>query len=253
MQLNIMLYIAIILISGLLFGRLAKLVRLPNVTGYIVVGLLIGPHLLGILPENTIESFSVVSEMALAFIAFTIGCSFKISYFKKVGLTPVVIAIFEALMAVVMVQTALAITGNSIPFSIVLGAIAAATAPAATIMVIKQYKARGPVTDTLISVVAIDDAVALIAFSFSVTIAKALMGTADANIALSILKPFGEIFLALFIGATAGVIFKIPLKFFKKSSNRMIITIAIVFLTSAVSNMLSISPLLACMMCGPVF
>ncbi len=250
---NILLYIGIILTSGLLFGRLVKIFKLPNVTGYLIAGLIIGPHILNIIPETIISDVSVVSEMALAFIAFTIGCSFKLSYFKKVGVTPVVIAIFEALTAVFLVQISLVIAGCSAPLSIVLGAIAAATAPAATIIVIKQYNARGPVTDTLMSVVAIDDAVALIAFGFCVTISKAISGKATGSLSLSILKPFLEILLAVVIGAIMGILLKIPLKYFKKRGNRTIITVAATFLTSGIAALLDVSALLACMICGAVF
>ena len=141
MELNILLYLAIILVSGLVFGRLAKLVRLPNVTGYLVAGLVIGPCVLGVIPDTIVSDLSLISEMALAFIAFTIGLTFKRSYFKRVGMMPVVIAVFEAMMAVFLVQGALIAFGFDIRFSIVLGAIAAATAPAATILIIKQYRA----------------------------------------------------------------------------------------------------------------
>lgn len=251
-ELNTLLYISIILISGLAFGRLAKLVKLPNVTGYIVAGLVIGPYVLGVLPENIVDSFSIVSEMSLAFIAFTIGCSFKMSYFKRVGISPVVIAIMEAMVAVFLVQGALIIAGYNVAFSIVLGAIAAATAPAATIMIIKQYHASGTVTETLMSVVAIDDAVALIAFGFSVAIAKSITGSGD-NVLMSILEPLWEIVLSLLIGMACGLVFKLPLRFFKKSGNRIVITIAIVFLASSVTTMLGGSALLACMMTGATF
>ena len=163
-ELNTLTYLAILLLGGLFFGRLAKKLHLPNVTGYLVGGLLLGPSVLNVIPAEALHGFELISEMALAFIAFTIGLSFKASYFKRVGATPIVIAIFEALMAVFLVQGALLLFGFDPAFSIILGAIAAATAPAATIMVIKQYRAKGPLTETLMSVVAIDDAVALIAF-----------------------------------------------------------------------------------------
>ena len=173
---NLLFYLAIMLFAGLLFGRLLKLVKLPNVTGYLIAGLVLGPFVTKILTAEQVESLSVISNMALSFIAFTVGLSFKRSYFKRVGMTPVVIALLEALVAVFLVQGALIAAGFDVAFSIVLGAIAAATAPAATIMVIKQYGAKGPVTDTLMAVVAIDDAVALVAFGFAVSIAGVISG-----------------------------------------------------------------------------
>ena len=253
MELNVLMYLAILLIAGLLFGRLAKFVKLPNVTGYLVAGLVIGPCVLRLLPETIVDDFSLISEMALAFIAFTVGLTFKRSYFKRVGFTPVVIAVFEALVAVFLVQGALVAFGFDVEFALVLGAIAAATAPAATILVIKQYKARGPVTETLMSVVALDDAVALIAFGFSVTIARTISGSAGANIALSILEPFWEIALALLLGAACGLGMLVPMRFFKKPGNRQAILIAFIFLASGLATLLDVSALMSCMALGAVF
>ena len=165
-----LLSLAIILLTGLIFEKIIRLFKLPNVTGYLIGGLLIGPSVLNLVTEGQLESLSFVSSIALGFIAFSIGGEFKMSYFKRVGLTPIIIAIFESLMAVFMVTGTLILFGFDKAFSIVLGAIAAATAPAATIMVIKQYKAKGSLTETLLSVVALDDAVALIAFGVAVAI-----------------------------------------------------------------------------------
>lgn len=248
---NLILLVAIIMFSGLLCGRLVKLVKLPNVTGYLLAGLLIGPYVLNIINSEMAKDLSVVSEMALAFIAFTIGLSFKRSYFKRVGFMPVVIALFESLIAVFLVQGVLIALGFDKAFAIVLGAIAAATAPAATIMVIKQYNARGPVTDTLMSVVAIDDAVALIAFGFAVTIAQSING-GDVSVFSSIAKPFIQVIFALGIGAIVGILTKIPLYFFKKSSNRLIILIGSVFLANSLATLAEVPALLACMMQGAV-
>lgn len=248
MQLNTLIYLSILLLSGLLFGRLAKLVKLPNVTGYLVAGLVLGPYITHIIPSDVIDSFTLISDMALSFIAFTIGCGFKRSYLKKVGAAPVVIAIFEAMLAVFFVQGILLIVGVDPQLAIVLGAIAAATAPAATIMVIKQYGARGPVTDTLMSVVALDDAVALIAFAVAVAIAGVIGGGALDLAAVA--SPLLEIVGALALGFLLGLSFKIPMRFFKKPGNRQIITVGIVFACSGISTMLGISSLLACMACG---
>ena len=250
---NLLFYLAIMLFAGLLFGRLLKLVKLPNVTGYLIAGSVLGPFVTKILTAEQVESLSVISNMALSFIAFTVGLSFKRSYFKRVGMTPVVIALLEALVAVFLVQGALIAAGFDVAFSIVLGAIAAATAPAATIMVIKQYGAKGPVTDTLMAVVAIDDAVALVAFGFAVSIAGVISGNGGGNIFLSILQPLWQVFLSLLIGAVMGVLFKIPLRFFKKSGNRLIIIIGFVFMTSALATLCGVSELLACMALGSVF
>ena len=252
-ELNTMMYLSFLLLGGLICGRIVKHVKLPNVTGYLLAGLIMGPCVLNIIPKETVAAFNLISQMALAFIAFTIGLSFKRSYFKRVGATPVVIAIFEALVAVFLVQSVLVLCGFDPAFSIILGAIAAATAPAATIMVIKQYRANGPLTDTLLSVVAIDDAVALIAFGFAVTIAKTMTSPAETNLIFSLLEPFGEVLLALAIGVVLGILINIPMKHFKKQGNRLVILIAFVFLSSALASQLGVSELLACMMTGAAF
>ncbi len=246
-------YLGIMLLCGLLFGRLAKLVGLPNVTGYLVAGLVIGPYVLKILSSEMVASAALVSEMALGFIALSIGAEFKLSYFKDVGIMSIVIAITEGVFAIVFVVAGLLIAGYELPFALVLGAIASATAPAATIMVIRQYNAHGPVTKTLLSVVALDDAVALIAFGFAATAAKSLNNTAgNENMIMSILEPFIEVGLSLVIGTVMAFIMLIPLHFFKKQSNRMCASVGFVFVTSALADFTGASALLTCMMLGAV-
>lgn len=246
---NLFLALAVILLSGLLCGRLVKHLRLPNVTGYLLAGLLLGPYAIGFLQEGFVSRLDFISEMALAFIAFSIGGEFKASYFRRVGATPIVIAIFEGLGAVIAVVAALLAAGQNLPFSLILGAIASATAPAATVMVIKQYKAKGPLTSTLLSVVALDDAVALIAFGFSVALAKNLTG-AGASIMASLGEPVLEVGLSLVLGAALGAAFLIPLRFFKKDSNRLCIAVAFIFLGTALADMLGASALLTNMVMG---
>ncbi len=250
-HLNTLLYLAIMLFAGLAFGRLAKLCKMPNVTGYLVAGLILGPSLLKVFPADTIEGFNIISEMALAFIAFSVGGNFKISYLKRIGIAPILIAIFEAFGGMFFVTGALLAFGTDPSFAILLGAIASATAPAATLMVIKQYNAKGPVTDTLICVVALDDAVALIAFGFAVAISKGLTNP-GASIAMSILNPFIELVESLAIGAALGALFAIPLRWFKKDGNRLALTIGFVFVTSGICTLLGVSELLACMALGMV-
>lgn len=250
-SLNTFINLAIMIFAGMALGRLVKLIKLPNVTGYLLAGLLLGPSVLGLLNEDFLASASIISEMALGFIAFSIGNEFKISYFKRVGATPIVIATLESLFAVVFVAGALILAGFEPSFSLVLGSIAAATAPAATIMVIKQYKARGPVTETLLSVVAIDDATALIMFSIAVAIATALSG---GNVSASqlILKPAIEIGGALVAGAVLGLVFLLPLKAFKKDGNRLSLTVAFIFMGLGLSKLCGFSSLLLCMAMGAI-
>ena len=250
MQFSTLFYIALILFAGLLFGRAVKLLKLPNVTGYLIAGLILGPYCFKVFPLDLIREMELVSEIALAFIAFSIGAEFKLSYLKKVGILPLVIALFEALFAAVLVITVLIIFGFSLEIALLLGAIASATAPAATVMVIKQYKAKGPVTETLLSVVALDDAVALVSFGFAIAVVNTLLHPGEISLTMSIIKPFLEIIGSLGLGFLLGYLFTVPLRFFAKSSNRLIITVAFVFLGSSLATFLGLSPLLLCMSMG---
>ncbi len=251
MMLNTLTDLAIMIFAGMFCGRMAKHLRLPNVTGCLVAGLLIGPSVFGLLSTDFLDTINIISTVALGFIAFSIGNEFKISYFKRVGVAPIVIACMESLFAVVFVVLGLIISGQSVSFSLVLGAIAAATAPAATIMVIKQYRAKGPVTETLLSVVAIDDATALILFSLSVAIAQALTNGA-ASLGASLLSPLKEIGGALVVGAALGFVFLLPLRFFKKAGNRLSLIAGFIFLGLGLAEWLGLSELLLCMAMGAV-
>lgn len=248
---NTAINLAIMIFAGMFLGRMAKHLKLPNVTGYLVAGLLLGPCVLNIVPEDFLGSISILSDVALGFIAFSIGNEFKISYFKRVGAAPIVIACFESLFAVLFVLGGLLLCGKELPFSLVLSAIAAATAPAATIMVIKQYKAKGPVTETLLSVVAIDDATALILFSVCVAIAQALNHTTT-SLAASLLAPLREVGGALLVGAILGFIFLVPMRFFKKKGNRLSLIFGFIFIGLGLAKLLGVSELLLCMAMGAV-
>ena len=254
--------LSVMIFAGMAFGRLAKLVKLPNVTGYLIAGLLLGPAIpslipglayQGIITSEMLPSLDIISEVALGFIAFSIGNEFKLSYFKRVGATPIVIAVFESLFAILFVLAVLLGIGIEPTFAIVLSSIAAATAPAATIMVINQYKAKGPVTETLLSVVAIDDATALAMFSVSVAVAQAIKDPSQISIKTSLLDPLWEIFGALIFGVIIGMIFCIPLRWFKKDGNRLSLIIAFVFLGVGLSGMFGFSSLLMCMAIGAGF
>ena len=250
-KLNTFTDLALMIFTGMAMGRLVKKVKLPNVTGYLVAGLILGPSILGVLSADFLSAISVISDCALGFIAFSIGNEFKISFFKRVGVTPIIIAILESFFAVVVVAGVLIpVTGN-LRFSLVLASIAAATAPAATIMVIKQYKAKGPVTETLLSVVALDDATALIMYSVATAVAGALSGKA-ASAAKLVLAPTKEIFGAIIVGAVLGFIFLLPLKFFKKDSNRTALEVGFIFLGLGVSQLFGFSSLLLCMALGAI-
>ena len=243
--------LGLMIFVGMALGRLVKQIKLPNVTGYLLAGLLLGPSILGLLSEEFLSGITVISDAALGFIAFSIGNEFKISYFKRVGATPIIIACLESFFAVAFVTVALMLAGCSTTFSLVLGSIAAATAPAATIMVIKQYKAKGPVTETLLSVVAIDDATALIMYSISIAAATALSG-GNATVKELVLKPVIEIGGALVVGAILGFLFLLPMKAFKKDGNRLSLIIAFIFVGLGLSQLCGFSSLLLCMAMGAV-
>lgn len=252
MELNILWYIALMLAGGLAFGRLAKLVHLPNVTGYLVGGLVLGPCLLGLIPGEIVGSLGVIPDAALGFIAFSVGGEFKLSYIRRVGMTPVVIACLEAFGATALVTCALLAVGQPAPFALTMGAIAAATAPAATIMVIRQYKAKGPVTETLLTVVALDDAAALMLYGIATAIAQELTASSG-NILLSVAKPLYQIVGSLLLGGILGALFTLPLRFFRKPGNRLSITLGMVFLAIALAELLGLSDLLVCMAMGAMF
>ena len=269
----ILLSISIALLSGLLLSRLAKKINLPAVTAYLVAGILIGPFVLGALnvpgigiSHEQLAGFSIISDVALGFIAFSMGNEFRIEQLKKIGKKATIIGIFQALVTTVVVDIFLISLHFMIPdkFSlssaIVLGAIATATAPAATLMVVKQYKAKGPVTDVLLPVVAIDDAVGLIVFAISFGVAKSIsLGNFD--ILSIVLEPLLEIILSIGLGFLMGALFSFTERFFHSRSKRMAISVTFVLMTVALSLLkfeigrihVGFSSLLACMMLGTVF
>ena len=268
--------LSIALLAGLLLSRLAKVMQLPAVTAYLVAGILIGPYVLGqlgvegigFISEDNVESFSLICDVALGFIAFSIGNEFRLSQLKKIGRQATIVGIFQAVITTLVVDAALIglhfIIPEQFPLSaaIVLGAIASATAPAATLMVVKQYKAKGPVTDILLPVVALDDAVGLVIFAISFGVAKAL-NSGVVDVISVIVEPLLEVVLSLALGIAMGVIFTFCERFFHSRSKRMSISIAFVVLTIALSKLhfepfggalhIGFSPLLVCMMLGTIF
>lgn len=239
--------------AGLASTRLMKLIHLPNVTGFLIVGLLIGPYCFDLITVDMTEHFKIITTAALGFIAFSIGSEFKLVNLKKVGKKAVVITVCEGLGAVILVDAALIAIGTEIPLAISLGAIAAATAPAATLMVVRQYKAKGPVVDTLLPVVAFDDAVCLMAFSISSSVAAVLVSGKALTVMTAFIEPLLEILLSLAIGAALGIILALLTKVFKSRANRLSLMIMCVFLGVALSELLNLSSLLVCMMLGALF
>ncbi|MBQ7935409.1 MAG: cation:proton antiporter, partial [Clostridia bacterium] len=211
---QVLLSLSVALFAGLMLSRLAKLVKLPAVTAYLVAGILIGPYLLGafgvpglgFISMEDIKSYGLLSDVALGFIAFSIGNEFRLSQLKKTGKQATVIGIIQALVATLLVDAALIglhfLIPDKLPLpsAIVLGAIASATAPAATLMVVRQYKAKGPLTEILLPIVALDDAVGLVLFAVSFGIAKALM-SGRVDLISVLLEPILEVVLSLLLGA----------------------------------------------------
>jgi len=273
-NMEILLAISIALTAGLLLSRFVKPLKIPAVTGYLIAGILIGPYVLGRLniaglgftSMAHVENLKIISEVALGFIAFSIGNEFRVSQLKQTGKTATVIAIFQALVATLLVDIALIalhfMMPDKLPLSvaIVLGAIATATAPAATLMVVKQYKAKGKLTDLLLPIVALDDAVGLVVFAISFGIAKALTQGA-VSIQSIILEPVLEVVLSLVLGFVVGVVFSMVEKYFKSNSKRLSLSITFVLMTVSLSMLkfevggvhIGFSSLLVCMMLGTVF
>lgn len=271
---EILICLAVALIAGLLMSRVAKLVNLPAVTAYLVAGLILGPFCLGRLgiagfgfqTLEEVETYKIVSQVALGFIAFAIGNEFRLSQLKSMGKQAIVVGILQAVITTALVDVALVglhfIKPDliSIPSAITLGAIAAATAPAATLMVVRQYKADGPLTRLLLMVVAIDDAVGLVLFSASFGIAGALE-RGSVSVVNVVLEPVLEIVLSLGLGALAGFVLHWLERFYHSRSKRMSVSIAFVLLTVGISMIefevggvnCCFSLLLVCMMMGTVF
>lgn len=234
---------------------MAKLVskfKLPDVTGYLLAGLLIGPSILKLVPEDAANSLTIISEAALGFIAYSIGSEINFNHLKKVGKALITITFFEALLPVILVALSMVfIFKQSLAFSIVIGAIAAATAPAATIMIIRQYKAKGPVVDTLLPVVAMDDGVAIIAFGIAFTIAKSLINSGGQfSVVQAVILPIWEIILALGVGFVLGIVLCYIIPRVKGEDELLCAVIVSIFVSIGVADLLNVSTLLVCMMLG---
>lgn len=271
---EILLTLSVAIFAGLMLSRVAKKLKLPAVTAYLVAGVLIGPYILGALgieglgftSHENVKSFGLLSDIALGFIAFAIGNEFRLAQLKKIGKQATVIGILQAVFTTIVVDAVLIGVHFAIPdkfpieAAVVLGAVAAATAPAATLMVVRQYKAKGPVTDVLLPVVALDDAVGLVLFAISFGVAKAISsGTVD--MISVIIEPIAEVVMSLLLGFVMGAIFTFCERFFHSRSKRLAMSVAFVLATVGLSKInfeiggvhIAFSSLLVCMMLGTVF
>ena len=269
-----LLCLSVALFAGLMLSRVAKMLKLPAVTAYLVAGILVGPYVLGYLgisglgftSMKNIDAYDIIPDVALGFIAFSIGNEFRVSQLKQIGKQATIIGIFQALMTCLIVDGALFIVHLvapdklSLPAAITLGAVATATAPAATLMVVKQYKAKGPLTSLLLPIVALDDAVGLVVFAVSFGISKALI-VGSVDVISIIVEPLLEVVLSLVLGAVMGFLFTFFEKFFHSRSKRLAMSVTFVFLTVSLSMLkfniggihIAFSSLLSCMMLGTVF
>ena len=271
---NTLLSLSMALFVGLMLSRLAKLLKLPAVTAYLIAGILVGPYVLGsfgieglgFVSMEQVKAYGILSDVALGFIAFSIGNEFRLSQLKKTGKQATVIGILQAVFTTLLVDAVLiglhfAMPDKlPLPAAIVLGAVASATAPAATLMVVRQYKAKGPLTDILLPIVALDDAVGLVVFAVSFGVAKALIH-GNVDILSVVLEPILEVVLSLALGLVMGLLFTFFEKFFHSRSKRLSMSVTFVFLTVALSMLefeiggihIAFSSLLVCMMLGTVF
>ncbi len=276
---DVLFSIAIAMVAGLLMSRVVKPFGLPAVTGYLVAGILVGPYCLGALGNllgisflgfssmEYAEGFGVISDVALGFIAFSIGNEFRLSQLKQTGKQAAVIGVAQAFVTTLVVDVVLValsfLLGEEVfPLSaaIILGAVATATAPAATLMVVRQYKAKGKLTDLLLPIVALDDAVGLVVFAVSFGVAKAMI-MSNVDLISILLNPLLEIVCSLLLGALMGLLFNQAEKLFHSRSKRLSVSVAFVILTVALTMIeiplgaakIAFSPLLTCMMLGTVF
>ena len=250
---SIIISIALMLFLGFAMTRLTKLAKLPNVTAYILTGILIGPYCLNLIPQNIISGMDFLSDIALAFIAFSTGEFFRFSVLKQNGSKVIVITVLEAILASVFVfLMTYFVLRLTLAFSIVLAALASATAPASTVMTIRQTGARGDFVDTLLQVVALDDVVGLVAYSIAISVATASLRGSAVNV-VSILRPIGINLAVLALGCVFGVLMKLLMPQRRTTDNRLIISIALLFAFCGICALLDISPLLGCMSMGTVY
>lgn len=271
---NTLLSVSVALLVGLLMTRIFRKFKLPSVTAYLIAGVLIGPYCMGAIgidglgftSMGQVSKLSMISQVALGFIAFSIGNEFRVEDLKKIGKQALVIGVFQALVATTFVDLSLLVVHILMPDkltlaqALTLGAIATATAPAATLMVVRQYKAKGPLTSLLLPIVALDDAVGLVIFAISFGMAKTLVSGQIDMISI-LVNPFVEIVCSLILGAIMGWLLTQLEKMFNSNTNRLNMTIAFVFLTVSLSNLefeidpvhIGFSSLLVCMMLGTVF
>ena len=253
---SIILSVALMLFLGFLASRLTKLIKLPNVTAYIILGVLIGPYILNIVPTSVIKGADFLADIALALISFCIGEYFKISSFKKNGIKSLLIAIFESFLSVIVIFVLTYFILNlDLAFALVLSALAAVTAPTSTMMTIRQTKAKGEFVDTLLQVIAVDNIIGLLTFSVAVSVASFVSAhSAGGSLVQSVLIPVVKNILMIILGALMAYIMIMLMSPSRKSAdNRLIISLSVLLLFCGICVVLDVSPLLGCMAMGTVY
>ncbi|MCG8538651.1 MAG: cation:proton antiporter [Clostridia bacterium] len=249
---HILFYVGIIIASGLIMGKVVAHFKLPHITGYLIAGVIIGPSILGLVPHIETRKMTIIAEIALGFIAYSIGCEFNFKDLKRTGKSVIIITIFQALGAVALVNLAMIyIFKQPIPFSIVLGAISTATAPGPILMIVKQYRAKGPLVDTLLPLVALDDALGIVIFGICGAIATSLLSVGgQLSLSHMILAPMGEIIISIVIGVILGLILGVIVKKIKKEELLIAIIVSILFIGVGLSHSFHASPILLAMVLG---
>ena len=251
---SVIISIALMLFSGFLMTRLTKLLRLPNVTAYILAGILLGPYCLDLVPQRIIDGTDFLSDIALAFIAFSTGEFFKLNVLKRSGMRVVWITVFEAVLASVLVFVlTYFVLRLDLAFSVVLAALASATAPASTMMTIRQTGAKGEFVDTLLQVVALDDVVGLVLYSVAISVALSSLNGAGGFTFETLGKPILVNLAVLLLGGVFGFAMKLLMPKKRSTDNKLIISVALLFAFCGVCAALDVSPLLGCMSMGTVY
>lgn len=243
-----LLYVSILLIAGLVCAKLITLLKFPAVTGYLLAGILIGPHVLGLIPKEGVVSMEMISEVALAFVAFSIGSEMKLSVMKRLGTKIMTITLLEALGAFFVVLTGMLLFFHAdLAMALTLAAIACATAPAATLLVIREYRAKGELVDVLLPVVALDDAICIIVFGIASQMAVSLAAGGAVSVFTMVLVPVGKILAALLIGVAFGTVFARVQAFAKNEDELLILSVGFMLLLAGISKRIGISDLLCIM------
>ncbi len=256
---EVLLALSLILVSGMVLGKIAEMLKIPAITGYIVAGVILGSSVTGVINDDLIASFKIISNVALGFIAFTIGEELWLPKLKKSGKTIIIITLAQALTTVIVVLITLLVFQQELWLALILAAIATATAPAPIMMIVKKYRAKGPVTDTLIPVVGIDDAIGIVVFGVCLSVGKSLAGSGDLTVESALLEPLKELVLSIVVGSAIGLVFGVIMRLINKydykdrSEGFLVASIIAVLFSVAIADYWHLSSILTPMLVGLIF